>query len=349
MTRPETSQQPGPVVTPRIEYRALPPGEPLPADVLAAVTFGNTHRHADPRCVRVGLEPLRGAGIVEIWHAAGAVKVGFDGWVRYTHDEEFLLAAIEIDERQVGGITAAAELAYNAVRAFQTNSPYPHILRMWNYFDSINQGTGDRERYKQFCLGRAAALSHSTSIDYPAATAIGRRDGSPILQVYWLAARRQGMPLENPRQLSAYRYPRQYGPAAPSFSRAMLVEQRLLMISGTASIIGHASHHPGNLQAQIEETLRNLSSVMQRAAAASTEIPSRLHSGSLLKIYLRDAAAVDIAEAVLRERLPKGVPYMILAADICREDLLVEFDCIHGAQSAFDIGTNSIATPSATG
>jgi chorismate lyase/3-hydroxybenzoate synthase len=192
-------------------------------------------------------------------------------------------------------------------------------------------------------------VSASATTDYPAATAIGRRDGSPILQVYWLAARRAGLPLENPRQLSAYRYPRQYGPAAPSFSRAMLVEQRLLMISGTASIIGHASHHPGNLQAQIEETLRNLASVMQRAAATSAEIPARLHSGSLLKIYLRDPGSVDVAEAVLRERLPKGVPYMILAADICREDLLVEIDCIHGAETDFDIGTSSIVTPSPTG
>src|SRR3546814_12468443 len=56
----------------------------------------------------------------------------------------------------------------------------------------------------------------------PAATAIGRCDDARVVQVYWLAARTPGMPVENPRQVSAYRYPRQYGPQQPSFARAML-------------------------------------------------------------------------------------------------------------------------------
>jgi chorismate lyase/3-hydroxybenzoate synthase len=303
----------------------------LPADVLAAITFGNV-RHHDARYVRVGLQPLRGAGLVELWHAAGPVTIGFEGLVRYSTDGEFLLGAVEIDERAFGGIAPAAEAAYAAVRRFQLNCPYPHLLRMWNYFDDINQGAGDQERYRQFCVGRAAALSAFPTRDFPAATAIGRRDGDSTLQVYWIAGKRAGLPLENPRQLSAYRYPRQYGPAAPSFSRAMLVSDDLVMISGTASIIGHASHHLGNLRGQTEETLTNLESVLQRAAACSTAIPARLDSQSLLKIYLRDATQADLVDTVLRERLPQDVAYLVLEADICRADLLVELDCIHGSR-----------------
>jgi chorismate lyase/3-hydroxybenzoate synthase len=300
--------------------------------VLAAVTFG-TSGLADARCVRVGLEPLRGTGIVEIWHAAGPVSIGFDGLVRYTTDGQHLLGAVELDERQFGGIAPAAEAAYVAIGKFQTSCAFPHLLRVWNYFDGINQGVGDQERYRQFCVGRATALgaNAAASADYPAATAIGRRDRDPMLQVYWLAGRQKGRPLENPRQLSAYRYPRQYGPAAPNFSRAMLVSDNLLMISGTASIIGHASHHPGDLRAQIDESLTNLESVLQCAAATSSALAPRLGEQSLLKIYLRDVEQVTTAEAVLRERLPKNVPYMILAADICRVDLLVELDCLHGS------------------
>jgi chorismate lyase/3-hydroxybenzoate synthase len=277
----------------------------------------------------VGLQPLRGAGLAELWHAAGPVSFGLEGLVRYSTDGEFLLGAVEVDERHYGGITAASEVAYAAVRKFQASCPYPHILRMWNYFDAINEGSGDQERYRQFCVGRAAALSAFPSNDYPAATAIGRRDGDPTLQVYWLAGKKAGLPLENPRQLSAYRYPRQYGPVSPSFSRAMLVSDDLVMISGTASIIGHASHHPGNVRAQTEETLTNLDLILQRAVASSTMLPSRLDGQSLLKIYLRDASQLDLVDAVLCERLPKEVPYLILEADICRADLLVELDCIH--------------------
>ncbi len=101
---------------------------------------------------------------------------------------------------------------------------------------------------------------------FPAATCIGRRDGDPMVQVYWLAGRAPGLPLENPRQVSAYRYPREYGPTPPSFSRAMLASDRLVMISGTASIVGHASRHRGNVRAQLDETFTNLANVLQRAA-----------------------------------------------------------------------------------
>jgi len=330
MTRPEPQSTPRKAHTPHIEYRALAADESLPADVLAAITFGDVRRH-DARCVRVGLQPLRGAGIVEIWRAAGPVSFGFDGPVRYSADGEFLVGAIEVDERGFLSVAAAAEAAYTAILRFQSSGAYPHLLRMWNYFDSINQGAGDQERYRQFCVGRAAALTAFPSRDLPAATAIGRRDGDPTLQVYFLAGKKAGLPLENPRQLSPYRYPRQYGPAAPSFSRAMLVSDDLVMISGTASIIGHASHHPGDLRGQIEETLANLNSVLQRAAAASAAIPARLDAQSLLKIYLRNAAQADVVEAALGERLPRDVRYLILEADICRGDLLVELDCIHGS------------------
>jgi chorismate lyase/3-hydroxybenzoate synthase len=332
MTQPESAPRTPASATPRIEYCELAPGSPLPKDVLAAVVFGNAYtRHPDPRCVRVGLKPLRGAGIAELWRAAGPVHIGFDGPIRYAADPAHLAAAIELHEQDCGGLAAAAQMAYAAVRRFQAQSPYPYLLRMWNYFDGINQGEGDAERYKQFCLGRAQGLEVQAGARLPAATAIGRRDGSAVLQVYWLAGRVPGVALENPRQTSAYRYPRQYGPLPPSFSRAMLVERRLLMISGTASIIGHVSHHPGDLAAQIDETLANLASVQQRAAALAPRLPASLAGGhSLLKIYLRDASAVEAVEARVRERLPAGSQYMILEADICRSELLVEIDCLHG-------------------
>lgn len=320
---------------PRVEYRGVEGAAALPDDVLAAVTFGASHAWERlARCVRVGLRPLRGAGITELWHACDAVRFGFDGLVRYACDSHHLLGAIEVDEREFGGIAAAAEATYTALHRFQARSAHPYLLRVWNYFDAINAGAGDAERYRQFCVGRANALGRQAVKSFPAATAIGRRDGRPVLQVYWFAGRSPGVPLENPRQLSAYRYPRQYGPAAPAFSRAMLVSDRLLMISGTASIVGHASHHPGDVRAQLEETLANLASVLQRAVAMAPKLPARLGAGSLLKVYLREAGAAGLVEAVLRERLPPETPCIILEADICRAELLVEMDCIHGGPAA---------------
>lgn len=317
--------------TPRIEYRRFDARAPLPKDVLCAVVFGDAPPQHDPRCVRVGLTPLRGAGLMEVWHANGPVSFGFDGTLRYAADADHLLGAIEVDERRYGGIAGAAEFAYAALMRFVASSRHPHLLRVWNYFDDINTGAGDDERYKMFCLGRASALkAHTRSDSYPAATCIGRRDGSPLLQVYCLAGRAPGVPLENPRQTSAYRYPRQYGPAAPSFSRAMLVSERLVLISGTASIVGHASRHPGDVRAQLAETLTNLANVLQRAAGLAPGITPRLGAESLLKIYLRDESLLPAVESLVREHLPAQIPLLILHADVCRAELLVEVDCLHG-------------------
>ncbi|HVY80717.1 MAG TPA: hypothetical protein VG994_07030 [Steroidobacteraceae bacterium] len=319
--------------TPRIEYRRFDAHAPLPKDVLAAIVFGDTPAQHDPRYVRVGLTPLRGAGLMEVWHANGPVTFGFDGTVRYAADADHLLGAIEVDERRHGGIAGAAEFAYTALMRFVRSSRHPHLLRVWNYLDGINTGAGDDERYKKFCVGRAAALKARAAGDsYPAATCIGRRDGSPMLQVYCLAGRSRGVPLENPRQMSAYRYPRQYGPAAPSFSRAMLVSERLVLISGTASIVGHASRHPGDVRAQLAETLTNVASVLQRAAGLAPGITPRLGAESLLKIYLREEALLPDVESLVREHLPAQSPLLILHADVCRAELLVEMDCLHGGR-----------------
>jgi chorismate lyase/3-hydroxybenzoate synthase len=320
--------------TPRIEYRPYEPDVPLPRDVLGAVAFRDrSPRQNDPRIVRVGLKPLIGADIIEIWHASGPVSIGFDGIVRYAADPDHMLGAIELDERRYGGIAGAAEAAYAALSRFVSNSRHPHLLRIWNYIDGINLGDGDNERYKLFCSGRAAGLrvlDPTRDERFPAATCIGRRDGDPMVQVYWLAGRAPGLPLENPRQVSAYRYPREYGPTPPSFSRAMLASDRLVMISGTASIVGHASRHRGDVRAQLDETFTNLANVLQRAAGAAPGITTRLGSQSLLKIYLRDESLLPDVHAFLQERVPSQTQYIVLHADVCRSELLVEIDCLHG-------------------
>src|SRR3546814_1451833 len=99
--------------------------------------------------------------------------------------------------------------------SFVGASQTPHLLRVWNYLDAITFGDGDAERYREFCVGRARGLGDFDTHALPAATAIGRCDDARVVQVYWLAARTPGTPVENPRQVSAYRYPRQYGPQQP--------------------------------------------------------------------------------------------------------------------------------------
>ena len=167
----------------------------------------------------------------------------------------------------------------------------------------------------------------------PAATAIGRVDGERRLQVYWLAARAPGTPLENPRQVSAWRYPRQYGPQPPGFARAMLPpagSAMPLMLSGTAAIVGHESQHRDCVEAQLDEVLVNLDHLIDRARQQQPGLPASFGAGSRLKVYVRDAAELPRVTEALAARLPASVPHIVLHGAVCRRELRVEIDGVHG-------------------
>ena len=155
---------------------------------------------------------------------------------------------------------------------------------------------------------------------YPAATAIGHRGKPRRLQVYARSAAGDGRALENPRQVSAWEYPRQYGPTAPSFARAMLLPQGGLAISGTAAVIGHASRHGGDVTAQLGEAVANLEALLERAAMPAFDATSPL------KVYLRHPQDADAVRAALARHLDDAVPRILLQGDICRAELLVEID-----------------------
>lgn len=286
----------------------------------------------DPRYLHVPLSPLREAAApYEVWRSAGPVATGREGAIRYSHDGALMFGVLEWEEPD-GGILHASAHAYAALVAFWRDSDYPHLLRIWNYFDAITLGEGDGERYRQFCVGRVQGLGDVDTRTLPAATAIGSRDGRRVLQVYWLAAREPGLPLENPRQVSAYRYPREYGPQSPTFARALLPPSPRvpLLLSGTASIVGHASQHADSLRAQLDETLTNLDSLLGAARERAPTLSPHLDGTSRLKVYVRDATDADAVAAQLEARLGTRVPWLMLHADVCRRELLVEIEGMHG-------------------
>ncbi len=302
-------------------------------DTLAVFGFGvpAPASSPDPRFLQVPL-PALATPMLELWRSAGpTTRYRRDG-IAISQDPQLQFGVLELAETD-GDILLASEQAYARLRAFWRDSGYPHLLRVWNYLDAITDGDDDAERYRQFCVGRVRGLGPVDTGTLPAATAIGCRDGRRVLQVYWLAAREPGLPLENPRQVSAYHYPRQYGPQSPSFARALLPPASAdmpLMLSGTASIVGHASRHLDSLHAQLDETLANLDSLITAARAHRPGLPSRLDASSRLKVYVRDAADGAEVERHLRTRLGADVPLLLLHADVCRRELMVEIEGMHG-------------------
>ena len=317
------------------------PGEDLDevlADkrVLAVIRFGpTTRRHRrDPRLITVGLVEIRGQETIEVWRGTTpAVQVGTAGAIHFAHDDGVLFACLLVDEQPYPTLERATYDAYRRLRQFFQRSGYPFLPRVWNYLPRINTECGGLERYQAFCLGRHRALSvHARDFEstLPAACAIGTQ--SPGLLIYALGCKQPGRQIENPRQTSAFHYPRQYGPRSPSFSRAVLQQwgnaESHLYISGTASIVGHVTQHSQDPVAQGKEICVNLETLIANANGYLST-PLELTS---LKVYSRHAHGLRALEDLISQRFGSYLPTLFLHGDICRSDLLVEIEGMAVAQ-----------------
>ena len=302
----------------------------LDDNVLAALVYGAIAPATDDaRIIHVGLATADGSPAVELWRSSGPATTRVSGPIRCAIQGDFLFGCLEIHEREYGGMLAAAEAAYRMLLEFQQRQPQRHLLRVWNHLHAINDGDGDLERYRQFCIGRAHGLGDMKHGHLPAGTAVGRRDRAGLLQICWLAGRQRGRPVGNPRQIHAYEYPRQYGPTPPSFSRAMLLPNDELIGSGTASIVGHESLHGGNLEAQIDETLTNLRELCRAGDRMIAHLPRADRGDAVVavKVYLRSGDTAAAAAARIQAGLAGAKSLLLLEADICRRELLVEIEC----------------------
>ncbi|MGH8657690.1 MAG: hypothetical protein ACREV4_04185 [Gammaproteobacteria bacterium] len=282
---------------------------------------------ADPRRLSVGL-PLLGGGkdTVELWRSQEPLQRGEAGGLYFSKNDELLFASWLAHESSYPDFESASYDLYRRILSLIETQGYPHLLRVWHYFPGINSEPGGLERYQAFCLGRYRALQGIPDFEHrlPAACAIGT--SSPGFLVYFLSAKEAGLQVENPRQLSAFRYPRRYGPQSPSFSRAILKRWENvnhLYISGTSSIVGHETRHLDDTFAQLEETLNNLDALVTEANRSMVGPPVCF---SLLKAYLREAADPTAIRARIAQRLGEDIPLLLLRGDTCRRNLLVEIE-----------------------
>jgi chorismate lyase/3-hydroxybenzoate synthase len=291
------------------------------------------------------LLPSSAASLHETWHGRGPVQQGHSQGIHWRRNADVLYGVIECEEagqtpaeEGVTPLQSAARSVYERLFGLLRQQQMPHLWRVWNYLAHINQASHGLERYRQFNLGRYTAFEQAhrdTGGQVPAACAIGVRHGP--LTVAFLAGHAPVVPVENPRQLSAWRYPSQYGPRAPTFSRAALAHppgQEALFISGTASIVGHETVHEGDVAAQCVETVRNLACVVQEAnRLARSPVPFSL-AGMSHRAYVRHAGDAATVERTLQPLLG-GAPLVCVQADICRSDLLVEVEsqAIHALPS----------------
>ncbi len=323
-----------------LHFRRLPLGEAasLPWPLLGARLLAAKPLPAAAAVPAVNAELLTPAApTLDAWFTPGTVTTHQLGCVHCATDGHWLHGSAEIDPAATeGGLEQAAYRIYTDLFAALDQHTSPHLLRLWNYVPGINDHGDGLEHYRHFNVGRQRAFidaGRSAFEGSPAACALGTPGGP--LQVFFLAGPTAPLTIENPRQVSAYRYPSEYGPRSPTFSRAALADvgggRQALFISGTASIKGHATVHLGDVRRQTEETLLNIAAVLEAAERqARVSLPAEALSCT---VYLRHRSDLATVLDVLAQRLgPQSravCTAVVLLADICRAELLVEIEA-HG-------------------
>ncbi|HSH98745.1 MAG: hypothetical protein ACAH07_05825 [Methylophilaceae bacterium] len=282
----------------------------------------------------------------EIWISDHKVRHAQRGLIRYSYDEDTLFGVLVMP--QIGALEQITESAFAQIFSLLEARGYMHIFRFWNYLADINGSDAadedeNLERYRQFNLGRQNAFVASgreVSGNLPAACALGTANGP--LTIAFMAGRTPTLAIENPRQMSAYQYPEQYGPRSPSFSRANLVslsnvthaivdanqtlaQQKVLFISGTASIVGHETRHHSDAAAQTCETLVNIEAVIHEANKKTCAGKFSM-TDLFYRVYVRHATDLPAIRAQMEHILGHSFKAVFVQADICRKDLLVEIE-----------------------
>lgn len=266
---------------------------------------------------------------------------GSIGAIQYRYSDELLFGIIRLPElapfqdeagqhkTDIAPLQHTAESAYRQIFALMDDLGYPYICRFWNYMADINGISHGLERYRQFNVGRKVAFlacGREVASQLPAACALGLADGP--LTIAFMLGRKAPVAIENPRQVSAYEYPEEYGPRTPSFSRATLLRTEpddLLFISGTASIVGHKTLHPSDVVAQTRETLANLDAVIAEANRVLGQQKFDLRN-IFFRVYVRHAADLSLVRNEMQRLMGGTIKAVFVQAEICRSELLLEIE-----------------------
>ncbi len=294
----------------------------------------------------------RGRGEVEIQRHSEQLVVARHNDIAWIHCAQL------VPQAQTAGVYQDANRALEQVRGLLAGVGvrFDQVIRTWLYLGGIVEKEGPVQRYQELNRARADFYRGIRFLDgrlpqgqpgpvFPASTGIGTDGRAVMVSTIALATDREdilAVPLENPRQTSAYAYSARYSPDSPQFSRAMALScgtYATIFISGTASITNSETRHVGNAAAQTGETLDNIAALICEQNLCRHGLPglgTTLDSLALVRVYIKRQADYAATRAVCQKRLGE-VPTIYALADICRPELLVEIEAIafsHKASAA---------------
>lgn len=200
----------------------------------------------------------------------------------------------------------------------QAGLEFRDVVRTWIHMRHIDRDYGDLNRARR-------AFFAARGIDpVPASTGIG---GGPVsaahdlcLAVYAVKAGRA--PVRTVMTSPTLNEAVEYG---ADFVRGMKVAQTnkvALHVSGTASIDEHGrTAHAGDFEAQADRMLVNIAALLRRQGADFGDVASAI-------TYLKHPADAGRLRAKLHAAGFEGFPHALVAAPICRPDLLCETEVL---------------------
>ena len=204
----------------------------------------------------------------------------------------------------------------------QQGAAYGNVVRTWFYLSDIMSWYGEfnkvrNQKYGEFGImpgpgDNQLLLPASTGIRGETATnAACTMDLIAVIGEDGVVPKIQN--LTNPVQLDAFRY-------GSAFSRASVIHNNLMEVSGTAAIDGHGvSLYPGDMNGQIECTLHNIEELLAQKDLCLKDICSAT-------VFVKNAHDAEIFYRIAAARGLQDLPAICVVADVCRDELLFEID-----------------------
>ncbi len=247
----------------------------------------------------------------ECAHAHG-LRVHLGGEVRF-HAAGLCGAGTNAYDQTLGMFALAERLLQ------QAGMDFTDVVRTWIHMRDIDRDYGDLNRARR-------AFFAARGLDpVPASTGIG---GGPVaeghdlcLGVYAVTSdgRRVARTVMTSPTLNEAP---QYG---ADFVRGMRVEEAnktVLFVSGTASIDEHGlTAHVDDFDAQADRMFVNIAALLQRQGASFSDVVCAI-------TYLKHPEDADRLRKKLREAGFEGFPHALVAAPVCRADLLCETEAL---------------------
>lgn len=234
----------------------------------------------------------------------------------------------------------------NALKAFSgleallsvTGFSMADIVRQWNYISRILRFEGPYQHYQLFNETRAKHYgNYFEGKGFPAATGIGTCGKGIIIEYIAVCGSAVfTVPIDNPEQVPAYRYPQEMlkGEAldrvksTPKFERGRFLSVHgsdMVFVSGTAAIRGPHVVYPENSDLQTLYTIDNIEQLTSPQNLEKQGIRPGDFVFDYIRVYLKDRNDYPVVLKYCREKYG-DVPCVWIEADICRDELMVEIE-----------------------